>query len=1309
MKKALILFLIVLVLFSIPLIPHCANQFNISTYMVLDGLPTDIIKTIIQDQTGDVWIGTDQGLVHYNGVRMKVYHDELPSLYIKDVIIIDNQNIVVVTDMGCVLIEINELGYTFHDFLGGDTEQKEGLLQYPKKGYEDRLNQLWISEPEAMVRYQDGNFKRFIFDSTYRTNSFDYSFHTVEDQDNNLYTLSQNGTLFQWNPSKEEFTKVDLISSSDVTTVHTVYTSLNNEILLGTDIGVMNLTIGEANSFELRLCCELPDVSCIQEDLKGLYYIGTWKNGLYFSSDIHHQQNLHPIEELEFPVINDLSLTRDGSIWVSSNNGFAIIDEWLFYSIREELGNPYIISITRDTSTSLFVTNGSTIYRIVHDQFPPQIETVYKTDLGIITYIQKYQDDLLVGFSNGYIERVSETEVTRIDILSSDKKIANHIIIDKHSNIWVSFDGEIGLYKISPDQEIHHYDSIHGLQSPVHPLFLDPEGNLLCTGTYPGNFLFRYNQETDRFDELRIKNTLVLPYDLIVRDALCDTQSRIYLATNHGVFTYLEGILTQYKWDNINSDILSIALSNDRIWIGTNQGMYHIKDSQYAHFTTQQGLPSSTLSPKALYMDAQKRLWVGTANGLAYWSSGQEHSMTTPKPKIVTLTSTQGLHASATKFPPLFPFGTYLHFTFSAPVFPAEDIQYETRIIGLDSKWETIVNQHSQIYSNLPSGFYTFEMKAQKPGYLPSETIQFSFTVNPPMYLAWWAFIGYGIVFMFIFYVFKRYYHNKHEKRKIQAALTENELRTRTILKNVVDAIITIDDKGIIEAWNSAAEKMFGYTNAEIIGKNINIIVPEPHQQAHNSYMQQYLLTDEPRIIGISREVFGLRRDGSLFPMELSVSEITLNDKRLFTGIVRDISEKKRIESTLRESEKRFRSLVTNMPGIIYRCNYDKEWTMIYISEAVESITGYPSHDFVSNAKRSFASIIHPDDHETVEEYITKTLQTDTSFHLEYRLIHKTGKIIWVAESGSAILDEDKEINYLDGVILDITNEKTIRESLRESREKAAIQQGKVEMSSSILHDIGNAVSSLGTKVNKLANEGLWSETEELSNLCELIKDEKEAFIAALGNEREEAMKDFVFALKNSLTNRYQSNITQLQNALKIITHINEILHLQRRYSQDGDIIYGQKLSVHELINDALAINAASLEKRDIEIEYEANPNVPRIQGDRTRLIQVLINIIKNASEAFDEYPIEKERKITLSILNENPNHITISIRDNAMGFDPAQGERLFEKGHSTKNRGSGLGLYQCRQVIQSHGGTIWLESEGIGTGTTAFIEFPIT
>jgi hypothetical protein len=134
MKKALILFLIVLVLFSIPLIPHCANQFNISTYMVLDGLPTDIIKTIIQDQTGDVWIGTDQGLVHYNGVRMKVYHDELPSLYIKDVIIIDNQNIVVVTDMGCVLIEINELGYTFHDFLGGDTEQKEGLLQYPKKG-----------------------------------------------------------------------------------------------------------------------------------------------------------------------------------------------------------------------------------------------------------------------------------------------------------------------------------------------------------------------------------------------------------------------------------------------------------------------------------------------------------------------------------------------------------------------------------------------------------------------------------------------------------------------------------------------------------------------------------------------------------------------------------------------------------------------------------------------------------------------------------------------------------------------------------------------------------------------------------------------------------------------------------------------------------------------------------------------------------------------------------------------------------------------------------------------------------------------
>jgi PAS domain S-box-containing protein len=129
--------------------------------------------------------------------------------------------------------------------------------------------------------------------------------------------------------------------------------------------------------------------------------------------------------------------------------------------------------------------------------------------------------------------------------------------------------------------------------------------------------------------------------------------------------------------------------------------------------------------------------------------------------------------------------------------------------------------------------------------------------------------------------------------------LALSEAKMRAVLDSAVDGIITIDENGIIESFNPAAETIFGYNSQQVIGKNVNLLVPKPHKKRHNDYIRRYLNTGKAEIIGIGREVEGERKNGELFPLELGISEINIEQKRLFTGIVRDVSERKQAEEEL--------------------------------------------------------------------------------------------------------------------------------------------------------------------------------------------------------------------------------------------------------------------------------------------------------------------------------------------------------------------------------------------------------------------------
>lgn len=135
------------------------------------------------------------------------------------------------------------------------------------------------------------------------------------------------------------------------------------------------------------------------------------------------------------------------------------------------------------------------------------------------------------------------------------------------------------------------------------------------------------------------------------------------------------------------------------------------------------------------------------------------------------------------------------------------------------------------------------------------------------------------------------------ERKKAEQALTDSEARANAILNSALDGIITIDTKGTIESFNPAAERLFDYKSSEVLGKNITLMMPEPFQSEHNQYLKNYIETGVSKIIGIGREVIGLRKDGSTFPVDLEITEMYLGETRMFTGIVRDITERKKAEA----------------------------------------------------------------------------------------------------------------------------------------------------------------------------------------------------------------------------------------------------------------------------------------------------------------------------------------------------------------------------------------------------------------------------
>jgi PAS domain S-box-containing protein len=207
----------------------------------------------------------------------------------------------------------------------------------------------------------------------------------------------------------------------------------------------------------------------------------------------------------------------------------------------------------------------------------------------------------------------------------------------------------------------------------------------------------------------------------------------------------------------------------------------------------------------------------------------------------------------------------------------------------------------------------------------------------------------------------------------------------QAVVDTAVDGIISMDARGRVLEMNRAAELLFGWQSAELVGRNINMLMPEPYRSGHDGYLAHYLQTGDARVIGVGREVSARRKDGSVFPIRLAVGRVDTGREPMFVGFVTDISERTAMERELKLRESQYRTLIANMPGVAFRSRVDQDWSKIFISDSIAELCGWPAASFLDGSI-SLLSIMHPDDVQRVRDTVSQAVSAGRSYVVEYRL-----------------------------------------------------------------------------------------------------------------------------------------------------------------------------------------------------------------------------------------------------------------------------------------------------------------------------------
>jgi PAS domain S-box-containing protein len=499
------------------------------------------------------------------------------------------------------------------------------------------------------------------------------------------------------------------------------------------------------------------------------------------------------------------------------------------------------------------------------------------------------------------------------------------------------------------------------------------------------------------------------------------------------------------------------------------------------------------------------------------------------------------------------------------------------------------------------------------------------------------------------------------DRKRAEEELRRSEARKAAILDSALDCIVTIDHEGCITEFNHAAERAFGYRRDEVLGQQLaDVIVPPALRQRHRQGFARYLTTGETRVLGRRIEMTALRADGSEFPAELAITRIPLDGPPSFTGYLREITERKRAEEKLRRSEAFLAEgqLLSRVGSFSWQVATDE----IMWSEQL-----YRIFEIDRNVRVTFEVIgtrIHPEDVSAFKEHIERSRVDGSDVQLEIRL-QMPNRMVKYIHVVAHCRHHGDHLEYI-GAVQDVTERRLAEAALAKLRSDLAHVARVMSLgvfTASIAHEVNQPLAGI------ITNAGT----------C----------LRMLGGDPPDV---------DGARETARRTIRDGRRASDVITRLRELFS-NREFTLEP-------LDLNEATREVIALSSNDLQRNRIILESELANDLPIITGNRIQLQQVVLNLLRNASEAMVEVH-DRPRELLIKTEREHRDHVRLTVRDAGPGVPPQTMDSLFDAFFTTKSGGMGIGLFVSRSIVERHQGRLWAEPND-GPGATFSFSVPL-
>jgi PAS domain S-box-containing protein len=491
--------------------------------------------------------------------------------------------------------------------------------------------------------------------------------------------------------------------------------------------------------------------------------------------------------------------------------------------------------------------------------------------------------------------------------------------------------------------------------------------------------------------------------------------------------------------------------------------------------------------------------------------------------------------------------------------------------------------------------------------------------------------------------------------------------RLAAIVESSGDAIVSKDLNGVIASWNQGAERLFGYTAEETIGKPVTLLIPPERHDEEQSILERIRRGESIEHFETVRR----RKDGSLLDISLTVSPIRDTRGNIVgaSKIARDITRRKRVEVALRESEQRLR--LATQTGKLGVWDWDVVTNRISWSDSLYAIHGVRSDQFDGTVE-GFTALVHPEDQGLVSAAIQRTLDKDVPYEIEFRAVRPDGTVVWLFTSAAVLRDGGRPVRML-GATMDITQRKHTEDALRQSEEK--LRQQAQELEQQLI--MSGRLVSLGEVTASMAHE--------FNNPLGIIMGFVEDMLSGMDPT--------------------DPNYRALQIIDEESKRCRQIVRDLMEYARPRSTEFCST-SIADAIEKTLQLVENRLYKQKVAMEKKLDPDLPRIQADSQQLEQVMVNLYLNAIDAMPEGgKLIVEAKIAQS--DGMAPVAVITVADTGFGIAETDLPKIFQPFFTAKKRrGMGLGLPICQRIVTNHGGRIEVDSEP-GKGAIFKIHLP--